>query len=496
MKKILSFLAAGALALGLIGCPGVLHDKEVVQIDFDDSYYLIGDMTGWEKGNIIKFTKDEADATKSWAIFNATDKTQGFSFAKDSSWTGQISGGEIVAGTLGKDIKYETKDNGFGGLNATLSGLIKGNTYKMVAYGNADGKVVVDVAESKEPKYFLLDGYYLKGSFDGDWALDTAKVLMNPSKDTATGDVTYQVQFIATETSHEACISQFNTSNVYKGVTAKEGEEPKKLSFNDDKAANIKFTNLEVGKGYFVTVVTSVDETVKISIKEAASVSIVGVQIVGLTTDKTEMTIGGDFNNWPEWTNPNTKIENGVATLILEEPKKLFASYTTSIIGYLGAWDDTVIKSTIGGSDNGSVEFKGPFDYTNYIIYADVADLKKGDKVEWKFVHPTYTVEVTDLPKALNGKELYCTGSFNGWIKPAEEGTTKVTVKDGKVSAVVNIPDNTFEGKFAAAGWATPEIVFNEGANLKVENIKFGNSIKFKYVSEANDKYTVELVTE
>lgn len=496
MKKILSIIAAGAMALGLIGCAGDLHDKEVVQIDFNDSYYLIGDMTGWEKGDIIKFTKDEADATKSWAIFNATDETQGFSFAKDSSWKDQISGDKIVAGTLGKDIKYETKDNGYGGLNATLSGLVKGNAYKMVAYGNADGKLVIDVAESKEPKYFLLDGYYLKGSFDKDWALDTAKVLMNPSKDTATGDVTYQVQFIATETSHDACISQFNTSNVYKGVTVKEGDEPKVLSFNPEKAENIKFSNLEVGKGYFVTVVTSVDETVKISIKEAASVSIVGVQIVGLTTDKTEMTIGGDFNNWPVWATPNTKIENGVATLILEEPKKLFASYTTSIIGYLGAWDDTVIKSVIGGDPNGSVEFTGPFDYTNYIIYADVTNLKKGDKVEWKLVHPTYTVEVTCLPEALNGKELYCTGAFNGWIEPAKEGTTKVTVKDGKVSAVVNLPEDVFEGKFAAAGWKTPEITSVGGGNIKVENISFGDVIKLEYVSDADEKYGVKVVTE
>lgn len=496
MKKILSFLAAGALALGLIGCPGVLHDKEVVQIDFNDSYYLLGDMTNWEKGDIIKFTKDEADATKFWAKFNATDEKQGFDFAKARTWIGQIGGNNIVAGTLGKDIKYELKDNGFGGVNAVLSGLVKGNTYKMVAYANAEGKVAVDVAESKEPKYFLLDGYYLKGSFNKDWALDTAKVLMNPSKDTATGDVTYQVQFIATETSHEACISQFNTSNVYKGVTVKEGDEPKVLSFNPEKAENIKFSNLEVGKGYFVTVVTSVDETVKISIKEAASVSIVGVQIVGLTTDKTEMTIGGDFNSWPKWDKPNTKIVNGVATLKLAEPKKLFASYTTNIVGYLGDWDNTVIKSTIGGGDNGSVTFKGPFDYKNYIIYADVTGLKEGDSVKWTLVHPTVTVEVTGLPEALNGKELYCTGAFNGWIEPAKEGTTKVTVKDGKVSAVVNIPENTFEGKFAAAGWKTPEITSVDGGNIKVENISFGDVIKLEYVRDAHEKYCVKVVTE
>ena len=91
---------------------------------------------------------------------------------------------------------------------------------------------------------------------------------------------------------------------------------------------------------------------------------------------------------------------------------------------------------------------------------------------------------------------MYCTGAFNGWIEPAKEGTTKVTVKDGKVSAVVNIPENTFEGKFAAAGWKTPEITSVGDGNIKVENISFGDVIKLEYVSDADEQYGVKVVTE
>ena len=284
MKKILSvFAAAAALLLGFASCSGDLHDKEVVKLEFGSDYYLAGDMTNWEKGPLIPMTADESDPAKFWAVFDATGEAQNFCFTKDASWTGQIGGDLISAGTLGKDIKYESKDNGFGGFNANLSGLVSGNTYKLVATATNDGTIQIDCAESKAPNYFLLDGFYLKGSFDKDWAFDMKKVLMDGVKDTATGDVTYKVTIIATNTEEKACIARFDDSVTYKGVSvsAKDGEA-KKLSTDGE---NIKFTDLEKGKGYFVNVVTSVDETVKISIKEAASIQIIGVQVVGLNKD-------------------------------------------------------------------------------------------------------------------------------------------------------------------------------------------------------------------
>lgn len=81
MKKILSFLAAGALALGLIGCSGDLHDA----IKTDVSVLQIrGDLPGatWDGTDLEKDTED----TYSFS-FLATTETGHFAFTeKDNGW--------------------------------------------------------------------------------------------------------------------------------------------------------------------------------------------------------------------------------------------------------------------------------------------------------------------------------------------------------------------------------------------------------------------------
>ena len=510
MKKILSVFAAAALLFGFASCSGDLHDKVVTKLEFGSDYYLAGDMTNWEKGPLIPMTADESDPAKFWAVFDATGEAQNFCFTKDASWTGQIGGDLISAGTLGKDIKYESKDNGFGGFNANLSGLVSGNTYKLVATATNDGTIQIDCAESKAPNYFLLDGFYLKGSFDAGWAFDMKKVIMNGVKDTATGDVTYTVMFIATAATEEGMISKFNDNDsFYKAVkdndtvSAKDGKEIT-LSTSSDGTGNIKFSDLEVGKGYFVNVVTSVDETVKISIKEAASIQIVGVQVVGLNNADYEgktFIFGGGQIGWPsKWDGSEataTTVKNGVATLKLETPKKLYETGTKiTIMGTVkGDWNCKIASLYKQNSDenkDGSIDIsKFAIDYTDYIIYADVTGLNSGDKVEWKLVKPTVTVSVTGLPEAANGKELYFTGDFNSWTKPGEEGTYKVTVADGSISLVASV-DAKSSGKFAAAGWTKPEVCGakkedDNGENIAWDGLSFGKTLKGIYV-ETIDK--------
>lgn len=495
MKKILTgVIAAAALLFGFASCSGDLHDKVVTKLEFGSDYYLAGDMTNWEKGPLIPMTADESDPAKFWAVFDATGEAQNFCFTKDASWTGQIGGDLISAGTLGKDIKYESKDNGFGGFNANLSGLVSGNTYKLVATATNDGTIQIDCAESKAPNYFLLDGFYLKGSFDTGWAFDMKKVLMDGVKDTATGDVTYKVKIIADHTEEEACIARFDGSVTYKGVSvsAKDGEA-KKLSTDGE---NIKFTDLEKGKGYFVYVVTSVDETVKISIKEAASIQIIGVQVVGLNNADYEgktFIFGGGQIGWPsKWDGSEatvTTVKNGVATLKLETPIKLYETGTKiTIAGTVkGNWDCKIasLYKQNDGNIDGSIDIsKFAIDYTDYIIYADVTGLNSGDKVEWKLVKPTVTVSVTGLPAAANGKELYFTGNFNGWQEPGKEGTYKVTVADGSFSLVASV-DAKSSGKFATAGWKKPEICAlnekGEGGDISWQDLSFGKTLKGVY---------------
>lgn len=507
MKKILSVITAAALFLGVTGCSGDLHDKEVVKLDFGADYYLAGDMTNWEAGPLIQFTADESDASRFWAVFDATDAKQSFCFTKDASWTGQIGGDFITAGTLGKDITYESKDNGFGGYNAVLSGLTKGSTYKMVAKATDDGTIQIDCAESKAPNYFLLDGYYLKGSFDADWAFDMKKVLMDGVKDTATGDVTYKVMFIATKETEEGIIAKFNDNlSFYKGVVVSAKESEAKPLSTSEKSNNIKFTDLEVGKGYFVYVVTSVDETVKISIKEAASIQIVGVQVVGLNNaDYEEKTFifGGGQIGWPsKWDGSEataTTVKNGVATLKLETPIKLYETGTKiTIMGTVkGDWNCKIasLYKQNDGNGDGSIDIsKFAIDYTDYIIYADVTGLESGAEVEWKLVKPTVTVSVTGLPETANGKELYFTGAFNGWTKPGEEGSYKVTVADDGSFSLVASVDAESSGKFAAAGWTKPEIcALNEKGNadnIFWQDLSFGKTLKGVYaktIGEAED---------
>ena len=493
MKKILSvFAAAAALLLGFASCSGDLHDKEVVKLEFGSDYYLAGDMTNWEKGPLIPMTADESDPAKFWAVFDATGEAQNFCFTKDASWTGQIGGDLISAGTLGKDIKYESKDNGFGGFNANLSGLVSGNTYKLVATATNDGTIQIDCAESKAPNYFLLDGFYLKGSFDTGWAFDMKKVLMDGVKDTATGDVTYKVTIIATNTEEKACIARFDDSVTYKGVSvsAKDGEA-KKLSTD---GGDIEFTDLEIGKGYFVYVVTSVDETVKISIKEAASIQIIGVQVVGLNKDDYEgqkLVFGGDQIGWPtKWDGSEkvTTVTNGVATLKLASPIKLYDVGTKVTIASTIAgpdWGKCLKAHYQEGEENGSIDISEfAIDYTDYIIYADVTGLAKGDAIEWKLIKPTVTVSVTGLPADANGKELYFTGNFNGWTEPGKEGSYKVTVADGSISLVASV-DAKSSGKFAAAGWTKPEICAlnekGEAGDISWQELSFGKTLKGVY---------------
>lgn len=82
MKKILSFLAAGALALGLIGCSGDLHDALKTDVS---TLQIRGDLPGvsWDGTDLKKDTEDTY-----YFDFLATTSTGHFAFTeKDNGWT-------------------------------------------------------------------------------------------------------------------------------------------------------------------------------------------------------------------------------------------------------------------------------------------------------------------------------------------------------------------------------------------------------------------------
>ena len=144
MKKLLSFLAAGALALGLIGCSGDLHDEEYNPISLD-GYVISGGWDAWT-GNLL-----EGLSGTSAVLENVSPADDGakliFCPNNDSVYISTLS-----AGTLPEGVSIGSVDNGFGGKNPTIDGLKKGYTYK-ISLDTSKGvaEVSVEITDAPEP---------------------------------------------------------------------------------------------------------------------------------------------------------------------------------------------------------------------------------------------------------------------------------------------------------------------------------------------------------
>ena len=85
MKKLLSFLAAGALALGLIGCSGDMHDE------LDPSSIKYGLLFG---NNTILDTADICGDVNGWAgaaLTKVDDTTYTYTFTAEKKKNSSLS---------------------------------------------------------------------------------------------------------------------------------------------------------------------------------------------------------------------------------------------------------------------------------------------------------------------------------------------------------------------------------------------------------------------
>lgn len=121
-------------------------------------------------------------------------------------------------------------------------------------------------------------------------------------------------------------------------------------------------------------------------------------------------------------------------------------------------------------------------------------------------------IEVTGLPDALVGSELYLAGTIQperSWSTPGENESLKATItdnEDGTCTLTINLNHTYdvggYQFKFAAGGWATPEVCgYNaEGAaNAEVTLVAGNTVIKGVYNSEkgcADDKYLCDWSAE
>lgn len=156
MKKILSFLAAGALALGLIGCSGDFHDALKTDVS---TLQIRGDLPGasWEGTDLKKDTED----TYSFS-FVATTSTGHFAFTeKDNKWNVAYRGtsdGKLYEGfkeSFDKAVLYDAPSLP----DCMPVALTPGASYKITVTGGP-ATVICKIEQTAEaiPMAIVIDG--------------------------------------------------------------------------------------------------------------------------------------------------------------------------------------------------------------------------------------------------------------------------------------------------------------------------------------------------
>lgn len=371
MKKLLSFLAAGALALGIISCSGDLHDVELNPVDLT-GYNIVGDFaeSGWDNAKVVQFETTETEYEYTVKVTAASEKIN-FAFLPDAgTWTGQIGGDSMTKGTLPDGISFESTDNGNGGYNGTLSGLTKGSLYK-ITINSETGLMAISVVEDKEPSYFLLDGYFIR-SLDASWNCVGAYLLYNPVKNASTGEVTYTVPFTASAETQQLAIARTEWANGrYECSTATNfAVDTESVELEYGKEEHPVVTGLIVGRPYNAVITTTPDEKVVLSVEAVKYIDVVGCKVVNYDGEADtiyflEAWIPG--NAWGK-SNPSGTVTAGTASVTFASTRLTSDSIALQMTDPSdpdnGFWD-----SKVGG---GTKSVENPKDFKVYILVYDV----------------------------------------------------------------------------------------------------------------------------
>ena len=335
MKKILSFLAAGALALGLIGCSGDLHDDEYKVIDLSNGA-IPGDFDSpatW-------------DNTTPWSSIDAANNTYTFNFKSKSDCSGTVefkivtvNGEWNVDGYTEVDIPVDSADavkmpmktggEMAGAGNAKITGCKASTNYTMTVVANPDTSISVKVesagagAVSADPVPYYFDGAMLVGVTNWNNS-DASNLLKNGKLTKSTGEVVYTLDFTAGNVAEVQItgVGDWNNGWGTTDITVGDSDFVTLVPFSTKKAG-AKVTGLTVGKAYRAEIKTTPDKDVLIKIYEIASVTF-KFEVTGLSEGNLAW-IGGNFwgsswdNGWPigAWEKPvgyNLSVsDNGVA---------------------------------------------------------------------------------------------------------------------------------------------------------------------------------------
>ena len=332
MKKLLSFLAVGALALGLIGCSGDLHDAAIIDLS---GYGIRGSMTGWDKADDEPLTKND-DGTYAFS-FTATGETDNFAVIEmgDASWNtayrlAQPKSEGDTPNTFDTEKGMEQKV--YQGQSAdccTIKGLKKGDKVDLLITPDTTFitvKVTITAgagADSTGPVPYYFDGAMLVGVTNWNNS-DASNLLKNGKLTKSTGEVVYTLDFTAGNVAEVQItgVGDWNNGWGTTDITVGDSDFVTLVPFSTKKAG-AKVTGLTVGKAYRAEIKTTPDKDVLIKIYEIASVTF-KFEVTGLSEGNLAW-IGGNFwgsswdNGWPigAWEKPvgyNLSVsDNGVA---------------------------------------------------------------------------------------------------------------------------------------------------------------------------------------
>ena len=395
MKKLLSFLAVGALALGLIGCSGDLHDAEIIDLS---GYGIRGTMTGWDKADDEPLTKND-DGTYAFS-FTATGETDNFAVIEmgDASWNtayrlAQPKSEGDTANTFDTEKGMEQKVyQGQSGDCCTIKGLKKGDKVDLLITPDTTFitvKVTITAGASAvpaDPVPFYLDGFYISGDMN-KWAGSMDTLLWSPTLDKDTGILTYKYDFAATQEAHEFGIRNNTGDWKVKYVDGEfafgtDSDFVAVVKHDDGKGTNNKITGLTKDSNYRIYVQTTPEKEVsfKVVVLNKATIN---VNVTGLPDEANGkvMYLTGDYFGWNEPGDGNSSIKGTVADGAVSYSFDYIYEGTTFELQVQGkAGSEGWTKPEISGPDGENASFTVTHEKTTVTVtYVETKEITSTD---------------------------------------------------------------------------------------------------------------------
>lgn len=469
MKKILSLLAAGALALGLIGCSGDLHDSEEINMS---ELFLRGNMNDWGATALENGTGDYAG--KYVVTFSAAAAETQFAIAtNDGSWSTAYrmteEGGSDCAAYTSAELDGKTVKklyHGSGMSNATIETEI-GTDYTVVVAPDS-GFLNVSIVKGEVP----LVCYVVSGS-------EVTKM-----------DLTSKNNYKLKTKSEDGTLnfSVFDGTDSWGIATAETDKELKLV-----KNKTVSLTGLNAGKDYIVTLNTENKDAPVLKVVQ----DIFTCYVIGDITK-------GDF------VKASVLTEKGYRAYTFTYSADMTAwggsgGKVSFIINDINSWSgNTKIFAGVDCEINGDYESKASDDN------ATCSSLEVGHKY-------TLLVDISDTSdiqaKIIEGPALFITGDMDEWkwsLPPLENdknGAYYTFTKDGTFNFKVKTFPAWDESPNGAADtvWADATVGTTETpAGAKASEASGGNGVVsaksgdklYVWYDYDNEKWMAKLVAK